>query len=111
MASRWLTPTEAARRLRVSESTIWRFLRREELPGVKLGGRRRIPAGAIGRAARSVRPVRARDIPPLTLDNALFALAGSFRSDGKGPGSADKHLYLGANFDRHFGQYGFETVP
>jgi len=40
--------------------------------------------------------VRARDIAPLTLDNALFALAGSFRSDGKGPGSADKHRYLGA---------------
>ncbi len=58
--------------------------------------------------------MRARDIAPLTLDNALFALAGSFRSDGKGPGSADKHRYLGAKaftFDRHFGQYGFETVP
>ena len=62
MATRWLTPTEAARRLRVSESTIWRFLRREQLPSV----------------------------------NALFALAGSFRSDGKGPGSADKHRYFGA---------------
>ena len=95
MAMRWLTPAEAARRLRVSESTIWRFLRRAELPSVKVGGRRRIPAGAIGRAARSVRPVRARDIAPLTLDDALFALAGSFRSDGKGPGSADKHRYLG----------------
>src|SRR5439155_19412066 len=95
-AEKWLTPAEAARRLRVSESTIWRFLRREQLPSVKIGGRRRIPAGAIGRAARPVRPVRARDIPPLALDNALFALAGSFRSDGKAPGSADKHRYLGA---------------
>ena len=95
-AEKWLTPAEAARRLRVSESTIWRFLRREQLTSVKVGGRRRIPAGAIGRVARSVRPVGARDIAPLTLDNALFALAGSFRSDGKGPGSADKHRYLGA---------------
>jgi len=96
MPTRWLTPTEAARRLRVSESTIWRFLRREESPSVKVGGRRQIPAGAIGRVARSFRPVRTREIAALALDNALFALAGSFRSDGKGPGSADKHRYFGA---------------
>jgi len=96
VATKWLTPGEAARRLRVSESTIWRFLRREQLPSVKVGGRRRIPAGAIGRVARPLRPAQARDIAPLTLDDALFALAGRFRSDGKRPGSADKHRYLGA---------------
>jgi excisionase family DNA binding protein len=96
MARKWLTPAEAARRLRVSESTIWRFLRREQLTSVKVDGRRRIPAGAIGRVARSVRSLGARDVAPLTLDNVLFALAGSFRSDGMGPGSADKHRYVGA---------------
>jgi len=96
MATRWLTPVEAARRLRVSDSTIWRLLRREQLQSVKIGGRRRIPAGAIGRVARSVRAERPQDIPPFTLADALFTLAGRFRSDGKGPGSADKHRYLGA---------------
>jgi len=96
MATRWLTPAEAARRLRVSDSTIWRLLRREQLQSVKIGGRRRIPAGAIGRVARSVRSDWPQDIAPFTLDDALFALAGRFRSDGKGPGSADKHRYLGA---------------
>src|SRR2546427_7232652 len=96
MAARWLTPAEVARRLRVSESTIWRFLRRDQLPSVKVGGRRRIPAGAIARARRSVQPVQVRDIAPLTLDSALFALAGRFSSDGKGRGSTDKHKYLGA---------------
>lgn len=95
MAVRWLTPAEAARRLRVSESTLWRILRREQLPSVKVGGRRRIPAGAIGRVARPARPAQVRDMAPLTLDDALFTLAGRFRSNGKGPGSSDKHHYLG----------------
>jgi excisionase family DNA binding protein len=97
MATRWLTPAQAAERLGVSESTIWRFLRREQLPSVKVGGRRRIPAAAVGRVVRSARPVaRPEDIAPLTLDDALFALAGRFRSDGRGPGAEDKHRYLGA---------------
>src|SRR5439155_1546561 len=34
MAARWLTPAEAARKLGVSESTVWRFLRPEQLPSV-----------------------------------------------------------------------------
>ena len=96
MATKWLTPAEAARRLRVSESTVWRFLRREQLPSVKVGGRRRIPATAIGRLVRPARlVVRPTEIPPLTLDDPLFALAGRFRSRGKGGGAADKHAYLG----------------
>src|SRR5437764_10395375 len=78
MAARWLTPAEAARKLGVSESTVWRFLRREQLPSVKLGGRRRIPASAVGQLVRPLRPVKAEDIPPLTLESPLFALAGRF---------------------------------
>jgi hypothetical protein len=80
----------------VSESTIWRFLRREQLPSVKVGGRRRIPVRVIGRVARPVRPIQPQDIAPLTRDDALFSLAGRFRSDGTGRGSVDKHRYLGA---------------
>src|SRR5438552_15813609 len=95
MAVRWLTPAEAARKLGVSESTVWRFLRREQLPSVKLGGRRRIPAGAVGRLVRPLRPVKAEDIPPLTLESPLFSLAGRFRSTAAGPGASDKHRHLG----------------
>jgi len=95
MAVRWLTPAEAARKLGVSESTVWRFLRREQLPSVKLGGRRRIPAGAVGRLVRPLRPVKAEDIPPLTLESPLLSLAGRFRSTAAGPGASDKHRHLG----------------
>jgi len=95
MAARWLTPAEAARKLGVSESTVWRFLRREQLPSVKLGGRRRIPASA-GQLVRPLRPVKTEDIPPLTLESSLFALAGRFRSRAAGPGASDKHRHLGA---------------
>ena len=95
MAARWLTPAEAARRLDVSESTVWRFLRREQLASVKVGGRRRIPASAVGRVVRPLRPARADEIPPLTFESALFSLAGCFRSMAAGPGASDKHRYLG----------------
>jgi len=40
--------------------------------------------------------VKAEDIPPLTLESSLFALAGRFRSRAAGPGASDKHRHLGA---------------
>ena len=96
VATRWLNPGEAARRLEVSESTVWRLLRGGALPSVKVGGRRRIAAPALRLAMRPVRhAARPERIPPLTLDDPLFTLAGRFRSDGRGPGSSDKHAYLG----------------
>jgi excisionase family DNA binding protein len=96
MARKWLSPVEAAGRLGVSESTVWRLLRRGQLASIKLGGRRRIAVGAL-RQARSVpeRVFRPEDIPRLTLDDPLFRLAGKFRSDGSLPGASDKHFYLG----------------
>lgn len=97
MATRWLSPADAAKQLAVSESTVWRLLRHETLPSVKVGGRRRVAASALGRVVRSSRRwSRPSDLSHLTLDDPMFALAGRFRSDGKGPGSADKHAHLGA---------------
>ena len=96
MATKWLTAAEAARRLGVSESTVWRLLRRERLPSVKVGGRRRIAAAMLSRVAQPVGIVpRPEDFPPLGLDDALFTLAGRFRSAGTGAGSSDKHGELG----------------
>lgn len=96
MATKWLTPAEAARRLGVSESTVWRLLRHERLPSVKVGGRRRVAASALRAVVRAAgRVTRAVDVTPLTLDDPLFELAGKFSSDGTAPGSSDKHAYLG----------------
>ena len=96
MATRWLTPVEAAARLGVSESTVWRMLRRGALPSVKLGGRRRIASSTLTQALRPLGNVTSAErIPPLTLDDPLFTLAGRFHSDGRRPGSSDKHAYLG----------------
>lgn len=95
MAAKWLSPTEAARRLGVSESTVWRFLRRELMPSVKVGGQRRIPVSALRQVPRAARRVLGpKEIPIFGLDDAIFQLAGRFRSEARGPGSADKHAHL-----------------
>jgi excisionase family DNA binding protein len=97
VATRWLTPGEAAEKLGVSESTVWRFLRREQLASVKVGGRRRIPASALRGVARAARAVSSpRSIAPFTIDDALFRLAGRFRGAGSEGGAAEKHRHLGA---------------
>jgi excisionase family DNA binding protein len=43
----FLTVREAARELRLDESTLYRHLREGRFPGVKLGGRYLIPAALI----------------------------------------------------------------
>lgn len=96
MATKWLTPAETAKRLGVSESTVWRLLRRERLRSVKVGGRRRVAAGALRAVVRAAgRATGGGGVPPLTLDDALFELAGKFHGDGSAPGSSDKHACLG----------------
>src|SRR5437879_12524488 len=52
---------------------------------------------AVGQLVRPLRPVKAEDIPPLTLESSLFALAGRFRSRAAGPGASDKRRHLGAH--------------
>src|SRR5687767_1346330 len=95
MATKWLTVEQAARRMGVSESTVWRLLRSSGLVSAKLRGRRMIAATSLHALAReTARP--GMELRPLTIDDPLFRLSGKFRSSGRGPGSSDKHRYLGA---------------
>ncbi|TMA30696.1 MAG: helix-turn-helix domain-containing protein [Deltaproteobacteria bacterium] len=80
-------------RLGVSESTVRRLLRREPLPSVKVGGRRRVAASALRAVAHTAdRVTRAADVAALTIDDPLFELAaqgqrrGSHRRDGRTAG-------------------------
>jgi excisionase family DNA binding protein len=82
---------EAGRVLGVSESTIWRMIRRGALPSVQKGGRRLVPRRALERSARKVTSNR---IPPFTERSAIFGLIGAGRSGGRAPGARDKHAIL-----------------
>jgi excisionase family DNA binding protein len=95
MATKWLSVTEAARRLRVSESTVWRLLRTSTLTSVKLRGRRMVAGTAVQALMREMTaPPGAAEVRPFALDDPLLRLAGKFRSRRRGPGSSDKHRYL-----------------
>jgi excisionase family DNA binding protein len=77
--------------LGVSRSTIWRMIRRGELPSIRQGGRRLVPADALH--ASSIR-TRSGRVPPLGKDHPIFRLVGAGRSGGKGRGARDKHAIL-----------------
>lgn len=82
---------EAGRVLGVSESTVWRMIRRGTLPSVRQGGRRLI----LRRALQKANQKRSSDqIPPFTEDNPLLRLAGAGRGGGRAPGARDKHAIL-----------------
>ena len=88
------TVAEAARYLKVSEPTIWRWIRTGRLPSFKVGRLRRIPLAALdgfmNRAAlASSRPT----VRPFSLNDPLFALAGAGRS-GFRDVSKNKYKYL-----------------
>ena len=82
---------DAGRALGVSVSTIWRMIRRGELPSIRQGGRRRVPAAALRR--RPAR-IRGRDVPPLTPDHPIFRLVGAGHGGRHGPGARDKHAIV-----------------
>jgi excisionase family DNA binding protein len=86
-----ITVEAAGRALGVSRSTVWRLIQRGELPSIRRGGRRLVPADATRRRAR--RP-RAADVPPLTDDHPIFRLVGAGRGGGNAPGARDKHGIL-----------------
>ena len=74
---------------------MWRLLRSASLVGVKVRGRRMVAATAVQALARELTaPAAGSDVPPLTLDDPLFRLAGKFRSTRPGPGSSDKRRHL-----------------
>lgn len=93
---RWLTLEEAARRLDVSRSTIFRMLRRGLLTTVCSGRRRLVSERSV--AARAELPVLR--FAPYSLDHPFRKLIGRFQGDGRGPGSEDKAYYLYARGSR-----------
>jgi excisionase family DNA binding protein len=86
-----ITVEAAGRALGVSRSTVWRLIQRGELPSVRRGGRRLVPADATRRRARRR---RAAAVPALTDDHPIFRLVGAGRGGGNAPGARDKHGIL-----------------
>jgi excisionase family DNA binding protein len=86
-----ITVEAAGRALGVSRSTVWRLIQRGELPSIRRGGRRLVPADATRRRTR--RP-RSADIPALTNEHPIFRLVGAGRGGGNAPGARDKHGIL-----------------
>lgn len=92
MARDLITVEEAGRALGVSRSTVWRLIQRGELPSIRRGGRRLVPAEAARKRPR--RSASAGAIPPLTDDHPIFRLVGAGRGGGNAPGARDKHAVL-----------------
>ena len=91
MAAEMITVEEAGRALGVSRSTVWRLIQRGELPSVRRGGRRLVPATAI--QTRTPRQ-RTAGIPPFSHDHPMFRLVGAGRGGGRPPGARNKHAIL-----------------
>ena len=85
-----VTIEQVGRTLGVSRSTVWRLIQRGDLPSVRRGGRRLVPASAVQRRARR----RSEGIPPFSHDHPLFRLVGAGRGGGYAPGARDKHALL-----------------
>jgi excisionase family DNA binding protein len=90
-ADSFVDVTEAGRRLGVSISTVWRMIRRGDLPSIRKRGRRLVPREALTSAARARQKAQ---VPPFGPDHPIFRLAGAGRSGGKLPGARDKHAIL-----------------
>jgi excisionase family DNA binding protein len=91
MAAEMITVEEAGRTLGVSRSTVWRLIQRGDLPSVRRGGRRLVPASAIRTRARRR---LAQGIPPFSDAHPIFRLVGAGRGGGRTPGARDKHAIL-----------------
>ena len=86
-----MSVTDAGHMLGVSRSTIWRMIRRGELPSIRQGGRRLVSVDALRTGSMRAR----RDsLPPLSKDHPIFRLVGAGRSGGSPPGARDKHAIL-----------------
>lgn len=90
-AGRRVSVEEAGQALGVSSSTVWRMIRRGDLPSVRHHGRRLVFAHGLTRWAR----LRSRqEIRPLTRDHPIFRLVGAGRGGGSSPAARDKHALL-----------------
>lgn len=92
MAQELISVEEAGRALGVSRSTVWRLIQRGELPSIRRGGRRLVPADAARKRPR--RRASRASVPPLTDDHPIFRLVGAGRGGGNAPGARDKHAIL-----------------
>lgn len=91
MAESLITVDQAGRALGVSRATVWRLIQRGELPSLRRGGRRLVPAAAVRtRAAHR----QSRAVPAFSHDHPIFRLAGAGRGGGRPPGARDKHAIL-----------------
>jgi excisionase family DNA binding protein len=86
-----ITVEEAGRALGISRSTVWRLIQRGDLPSVRRGGRRLVPASAVQTRARRQRTAT---IPPFSRNHPMFRLVGAGRGGGRTPGARDKHAIL-----------------
>ena len=86
-----MSVTTAGKALGVSDSTVWRMIRRGTLPSVRQGGRRLIPREAL---ESRVRERQEDGVPPLRRDHPIFRLVGAGKSGGQEPGARDKHAIL-----------------
>ena len=91
MAAEMVSVDEAGRALGVSRSTVWRLIQRGDLPSVRRGGRRLVPATAVQKGTRRG---RTGHVPPFSHDHPMFRLAGAGRGGGRTPGARDKHGIL-----------------
>jgi excisionase family DNA binding protein len=87
-----LTIKEAIEALGISRSTLWRRVRRGDIPSVRRGGRRLVQ---LTKRRNGSREKLRGDIPPFTHDHPIFRLVGAGRGGGQ-PGARDKHAVLDA---------------
>jgi excisionase family DNA binding protein len=91
MAVELITVEEAGRSLGVSRSTVWRLIKRGDLPSIRRAGRRLVPVRAIQARAPRRRP---STVSPFYEDHPIFRLVGAGRGGGRTPGARDKHAIL-----------------
>lgn len=91
MAKDMISVDQVCRALGVSRSTVWRLIQRGDIPSIRRGGRRLVPAAAL--QAQSRRNQKAR-IPDFSHDHPIFKLVGAGRGGGVKPGASDKHGIL-----------------
>ena len=88
--NRFVDVHEAGKVLGVSESTVWRMIRRGTLPSIRRSGRRLVPRRALEKTVKKT----TAQIPPLAGDHPIFRLVGAGRGGGGSPGARDKHSLL-----------------
>jgi excisionase family DNA binding protein len=89
-AAKLVSVSDASRALGVSESTVWRLIRRGALASIRQGGRRWIPQNAVARAPSRGNAAAA----PFDEAHPIFRLVGAGRGGGRSPGARDKHAIL-----------------